>query len=197
MRRFVALVAIAVTAVGCGSSGGSSSSGDGKAYVDALMKSYDTDGQKSGFTRDQAHCVATGLVDSVGADKFKSAGITPAQLAKSGGDSPFATIGKKLTQKEAEGLVSVLTDGKCFNFTDLVVKQASQGNAGTFSKVPTAKVRCLFGALLSNKAFKSAMVDSMLGRKSSSSAFQNAFGNQSEIFRIMGKCNLSPNELGN
>ncbi len=197
MRRFIAVMAISIIATACGSSGGSSSSSDGKTYVDAMMKSYDADGAKSGFTRSQAQCVAEGVVNSVGADKFKSSGVTPAELAKSGGDSPFSTIGKHLTQKEAEELVAVLTDGKCFNFTDLVVKQASKDSSGTFAKVAPAKVRCLFDELLANKAFKSAMVDSMLGRKSSSDAFKNAFGNQSEIFNIMGKCKLAPNELSN
>ncbi len=197
MRRLLALLAISIVAAGCGSSGGTgASSSKGKSYVDALMKSYDKDGAKSGLTRNQAQCIATGMVDTVGADKFTSAGITPTELAKSGGDSPFATLGKKLSAKEAEGLVGVLTDGKCFNFTDLVVKQASKDSSGTFGKLAPVKVRCLFNQLLANKAFKSAMVDSMLGRKNSSDAFKNAFGSQSEIFKIMGKCNLSPNELG-
>ncbi len=195
MRRFVVLIALSVAAVGCGSSGGSASSGD-QAYVDALMESYDSDGDNSGFTRTQAKCVAEGMVGSVGADKLGKAGVTPKKLAKSGGDNPFSTIGKSLSRTEAEGLVSVLTDGKCFNFTDLVIEQASKGSSDTFAGIEPKKVRCLFDELLSNQAFKTAMVDSMLGREDSSTAFENAFGDQSEIFSIMGKCKLKPNEIG-
>lgn len=194
MRRFFALTLVAVFLTACGSDGGSASSTEGRKYVDAAMKSYkDSKSASQAFTRTQAECVAKGLVDSVGVDKLKAAGVTPSDFAESGG--PFKAVGSKLSRKEAEGVVGVVTDGKCFDFTDLVTKSAASGSS-TFAKLSKTKVHCLFATLLSDKAFKNAMVDSMLGKSSSSNAFQNAFGNKSRIFGIMSDCKISPNEIG-
>lgn len=195
MRRFFAVTLVAVFLAACGSSGGGgASSSEGQKYVDAAMKSYNSSKTPNqAFTKSQAECVASGLVDSVGVDTLKSAGVTPADFAKSEG--PFKALGSKLSRKQAVGVVSVITDGKCFDFTDLVTKSASSGSAA-FGKLSKAKVRCLFSTLLADKAFKNAMVDSMLGKSSSNAAFQKAFGNQSRIFGIMSDCKISPNELG-
>lgn len=198
MRRFFALTLVAVFLAACGSGssggGGGASSSEGQKYVDAAMKSYKASSSAGrAFTKSQAECVASGLVDKVGVDTLKSAGVTPSDFAQSGG--PFKALGSKLSRKQAVGVVSVITDGKCFNFADLVTKSASSGS-GTFAKLTKAKVRCLFATLLADKSFKNAMVDSMLGKASSSAAFQKAFGNQSRIFRIMSDCKISPNELG-
>ena len=192
MRRFL-VVALIGTLAACGSGSGSSS-GKGGDYVDAMMKSYDdsNSGVKTVLDRSQAKCVAEGTIDAVGVDTLDSAGVSPSDLSK--GDA-FTTIGKKLTRSQAESLVGVFTDGKCFDFADLVVKEASSGSS-TFGKLSKTKVHCLFQKLLDDKAFKDAMVNSMLGRSSSSSAFSKAFGNQSKLFTILGDCKIQPSELG-
>ncbi len=198
MRRSLMLLAslsLAVVLVACGSSS-SSSSDKGQEYVDAMMKSYDNSSgsTKDIFSRSQAECVSEGVVDSVGVDTLEEAGVSPDDLGKSS-DGPFDTIGQELTEQQAEDLVSVLTDGKCFDFTDLVMKQVSSAGGSPFAKLGEAKTRCLFEALLSNPAFKQAMADSILGKSSSNDAFSNAFKNQSEIFDIFSKCDIKPSEI--
>ncbi len=193
MRRFLVLAVVGMLAA-CGSSG-SSSNGKGADYVDAMMKSYDgsTSGVKDSLNRTQAECIAKGTVDAVGADTLESAGVSPKDL--SSGDA-FSTIGKKLTLSQAKDLVDVFTNGKCFNFSDLVIKEAAAGSNNAFGKLSETKVRCLFDKLLSEQAFKDAMVNSMLGRANSSDAFTKAFGNQSKLFTILSDCNIQPSELG-
>jgi hypothetical protein len=195
MRRFIGLSVIAVLVLAaCGSSGGggSASSGKGQEYVDAMMKNYDKNGKGSGFTRAQAKCVAEGMVDAVGVDKLESVG-TPDDLASGG--NPFQTIGKKMTPAQADEVVGVLTDGRCFDFKALVVKQAKGDTSGTFAKLTGTQIECFFGELLDNKAFKQAMADSILGRDSSSDAFNKAFSDQSAVFKLLSDCKIKPSQL--
>lgn len=199
MRRSLTLLAslsLAVVLVACGSSS-SSSSDKGQQYVDAMMKSYDNSSgsTKDVFSRSQAECVSQGVVDSVGVDTLEKAGVSPDELGKSN-NGPFDTIGKELTDQQAQDLVAVITDGKCFDFTDLVMKQVQSGGSNPFSKLGEEKTRCLFDELLANEAFKQAMADSILGKSSSNDAFSGAFKNQSEIFDILGKCDIKPSEIG-
>ncbi len=193
MRRFLVVAVVGMLAA-CGSNSGSSS-GKGADYVDAMMKSYDgsQSGVKDVLDRSQAKCIAEGTVDAVGVDTLDSAGVTPKDL--SSGDA-FSTIGKKLSVSQAKDLVEVFTNGKCFNFSDLVIKEAAAGSNNAFGKLSEAKVRCLFDKLLSEQAFKDAMVNSMLGRANSSDAFTKAFGNQSKLFGILSDCKIQPSELG-
>jgi hypothetical protein len=118
--------------------------------------------------------------------------VTPANI--NSGDNAFTALGKKLSEAEARDLVDVITDGSCFSFSDIVVKQASQGTS-SLGKLGKAKIKCLFDKLLANKAFKQAMVDSVLGRETSSNAFSDAFKDQSKLFSILGDCNIRPSEL--
>ena len=159
-----------------------------------MMKSYDSGDSKDVFSETEARCVSEGVVGAIGADKLEAAGVTVSDVAADEGN-PFEAIGKELSASEAEDVVSVITDGDCFNFTDLVMKQAAGGASNPFKGVPEKKVRCLFDSLLSGKTFKSAMASSLLGRKGGDDALQDAFGDQSTILDIMGKCDLTPNEL--
>lgn len=196
MRRFLGLSLVAVFVLAaCGSSGGggSASSDKGQEYVDAIMKNYDkSEGASDVFSRSQAECIAEGMVDAVGVDKLESIG-TPDEVAN--GDNPFQSLGKEMTAKQADEVVAVLTDGRCFDFKDLVVKQAKQDDTGAFDKLNDTQVECFFGKLLDNKAFKQAMADSILGRDTSDDAFSKAFSDQSEVFAILSDCNIKPSQL--
>lgn len=194
MRRFIGLgMAAVVVLAACGSSGGAASSTDkGQAYVAAIMKNYDKSSAQDVFTRAQAECIAKGMVDAVGVDKLESVG-TPAQL--SGSDNPFQQLGKQMTAAEAKEVVNVLTDGRCFDFTKLVIKSATRGANSPFGKLTEAQIDCFFGKVLAKPAFKQAMADSILGRASSSDAFTKAFSNQSEVFKILGDCKIKPSQL--
>lgn len=193
MRRFLVVAVVGVLAA-CGSSGGSSSSGSG-AYVDAAMKSYDdaSSSVKDTFSRSQARCLIQGIVDAVGVDTLKSHGVQPSDLQKQ--TSPFKSISKDLTQAQAEEVASVITDGKCFNFADIVVKQVSQSGSNPFGQLTKTQIRCFFNELLKESAVKKALASSILGQESSSSALQNAFGNQSKLFSIFGDCKIRPNQI--
>jgi hypothetical protein len=192
MRRFLVLAMVGLLAA-CGSSSNSSSGSD--AYVDAAMKSYDdaSSSVKDTFSRSQAECLIRGIIDAVGVDKLKSNGIQPGDLQK--GNSPFKSLSDDLSQSEAEDVASVITDGKCFNFADIVIKQMSTSGSSPFGKLTKTQVRCFFGQLLKEAAVKKALAASILGQDSSSSALQGAFSNQSKLFSILGDCNIRPSQL--
>lgn len=198
MRRFLGLSLVAVFVLAaCGSSGGggggASSSDKGQEYVDAIMENYDKSDADNVFSRSQAECIAEGMVDAVGVDKLESIG-SPDEVAN--GDNPFQQLGKEMTQAQADEVVAVLTDGRCFDFKALVVKQAKADDSGSFDELNDTQVECFFGKLLDNKAFKQAMADSILGRDSSSDAFSKAFSDQSEVFAILSDCDIKPSQLG-
>lgn len=195
MQRSLGVVLAAVVVVAaCGSSGSgaASSTTKGRAYVAAIMKNYDKSSAQDVFTRAQAECIAKGMVDAVGVDKLESVG-TPTQL--SGTDNPFQSLGKKMTPAEANQVVNVLTDGRCFDFTELVIKASKQGSNSPFTKLTDAQLTCFFGKVLAKREFKQAMADSILGRDTSNDAFTKAFSNQSEVFKILGDCKIKPSQL--
>jgi hypothetical protein len=194
MRRFLVLAVVGLLAA-CGSSSGSSSGGGTDAYVDAAMKSYDDSSAsvKDTFSRSQAECLIRGIVDAVGVDKLKSNGIEPGDLQK--GNSPFKSLSNDLSQSEAEDVAAVITDGKCFNFSDIIIKQMSGTGSNPFGKLTKTQARCFFDQLLKENAVKKALAASILGQDSSNTALQGAFANQSKLFSILGDCNIRPSQL--
>ena len=196
MRRVMVIAFVGLLAA-CGSSGGggSSSSGAGKDYADAIATKLTSGPNGDVFTQKQADCLASGMVDVIGVDKLDAAGLSPSKI--SGSSDSFKAVGQKLSESEAKDLVEVIAGGKCFDFVDLIIKSAqSSGGSNPFAKLGAAKTRCLFGKLLSQAAFKQAMVDSILGRDTGGSdAFSKAFSNQSSTFKIFSDCNIQPSQL--
>ena len=197
LRRSVVIGLVGLLAA-CGSSGSSTSGSSGSAgqpYVDAAMKSYDNGSSKTkdGFTRPQAKCAITAMVDAVGVDTLKAKGITPQDFAAK--DGPFKAAGAKLSPVQAEKVAGVITNGKCFNFVDLVMKQA--GTSSSFGKLPKAKVRCFFEKVLSKAEVKKAIASSLVGTSSKTSkAVSDALSSNSETFKIFSDCGISPNSMG-
>ena len=192
LRRSVVIGLVGLLAA-CGSSGSSASAG--QPYVDAAMKSYDNGSSKTkdGFNRTQAKCAITAMVDAVGPDTLKAKGITPQDFAAK--DGPFKAAGAKLSPVQAEKVAGVITNGKCFNFVDLVMKQA--GSSSAFGKMPKAKVRCFFEKVLSKTEVKKAIAGSLIGTGSdTSNAVSKALGSSSETFKIFSDCGISPSALG-
>jgi hypothetical protein len=192
MRRFMVIAIVGLLAA-CGSSGSSSSGSS--AYVDAAMKSYDdaSASVKNTFSRSQAECLIRGIVDAVGVDTLESHDIQPSDLQKD--NSPFESLSKDLTQSQAEDVAAVITDGRCFNFADIVIKQMASSRENPFGQLTKTQIRCFFNQLLKEDAVKQALAESILGRESSSSALQSAFGNESKLFSILGDCNIRPNQI--
>jgi hypothetical protein len=137
--------------------------------------------------------MAEGVVDAVGADEMKQAGVTPSDLGRS--DGPFDALGTDLTDQQADDLVEVITGGTCFDMTDLVVRQAKSGGGNPFGGLSEKKTRCLLDQLLDNAAFKDAMAESMLGKASSGDAFSNAFKKRSVVLKMLGNCDIRPSEV--
>lgn len=193
MRRVMVIVFVGLLAA-CGSSSSSGSSGSGP-YVDAAMKSYDdaSGTVKDTFTRTQAKCLITGIVDGIGVDKLKSNGIEPGDLSK--GTSPFKSLSNDLSKADAVRVASVITDGKCFDFADIVIKEMSSSGTNPFGQLSKTQVRCFFNQLLKESAVKKALAASILGQDTSSTALQGAFANQSKLFSILGDCNIKPSQL--
>jgi hypothetical protein len=197
MRRLV-LIAIVGALAACGSSGSGSSGGgsssEKNAYVDAAMEGYAKApaSVKSTMSESQARCLVSGMVDIVGVDRLSEANIKPGDLKS--GDSPFATIGKDITPAQATAVAALITKGKCFNFTDVVIAQM-KGTSNPFGNLSETQVRCFFDAILKDKAVRQALADSILGKDSSSSALSSAFSNQSKLFSILGDCKISPSQL--
>jgi hypothetical protein len=195
MRRFLVVAVVGVLAA-CGSSGGGgggASSGDGQKYVDAISAKMRAGASGKVFTKTQADCLANGMVDVIGVDKLNAAGLSPSKISSS--SDSFKAVGQKLNADQATQLVDVIAGGKCFNFADLVIKSAESSGSNPFGKLGVAKTRCLFNKLLSGAAFKKAMVDSILGRSTDSSAFSSAFGSNSSTFKIFADCGISPSQL--
>jgi hypothetical protein len=190
-RRFLVLV-LAVVLVACGSSGGDSQTAEGKKFVAAIETKYRSGNNGQTFTKAQAHCLATRMVDTITVDKFKAAGVSTTEIVSD--PNSFKTVGRRLDAQQAKDLANVLTGGGCFNFTDVVVKSAAR-SSNNFGGVSKTKVRCLFDKLLSNEAFKDAMVNSILGRETSGSAISNSLKNESQIFRYLADCKIKPSEL--
>jgi hypothetical protein len=193
MRRFWVLATVGLLAA-CGSSG-SSSGASTDEYVHAAMKSYDRSASsvKATFSRGQAECLIGGIVDAVGVDKLRSHGIEPSDLQD--GNSPFKPLGNDLSQSEAEDVAAVVTDGKCFNFSDIIIKQMSGTDTNPFGKLSKTQARCFFDHLLKENAVKKALAASILGQDSSSAALQSAFAKQSKLFTILGDCDIRPSQL--
>ena len=140
MRRFMVIAIVGLLGA-CGSSGGgSSSSGDGGKYADAISAQLQKGDSGDVFTKAQADCLASKMVDVIGVDKLNAAGLTPSKISST--DDSFKAVGQKLSESEANDLADVIAGGKCFNFTDLVIKSAeSSGTSNPFGKLGETKTR--------------------------------------------------------
>ncbi|MFP5255839.1 MAG: hypothetical protein ACLGI8_08340 [Acidimicrobiia bacterium] len=82
-----------------GGGGGGDLSSDEQEYVDAAMAEFDPE-QAEPLTEDDARCVVTSMVDSLGVDRLEELGITPASFGTD--DAPFP---EGLNEDEANDLV--------------------------------------------------------------------------------------------
>ena len=190
MRRSLSFIVFAVvTAISfsaCGSDGNASSTSEGKQYVDALVKGYDASNAKDVFTRPQAVCISTHVVDAVGIDGLKKSGVSPAELA---GKGSFRLLGSKLSGAASQRLGNVFVSDECFQLVDVLLKS---GAGGTFTRVPKAKVRCIFATLASPSAARQAFANSILGRPGADAQVKAAFSNSLKMVDALSKCKVDP-----
>ena len=190
MRRslpVIVLLAVAVTTFSaCGSDGKASSTSDGKQYVDALVKGYDASNAKDVFSRPQAVCISTHVVDAVGVDALKKSGVSPTDLA---GKGSFQLLGSKLSGADRQRVGNVFVSEECFQLVDVLLKS---GAGSTFARVPKAKVRCIFTTLASPSAARQAFANSLLGRPGADAQVKTAFSNPLKIVDALSKCKVDP-----
>lgn len=190
MRRSLLFVVSLVSAVAllsaCGSDGKASSTSEGKQYVDALVKGYDASNAKDVFTRPQAVCISTHVVDAVGMDALKKSGVSPTELA---GKGSFRLLGSKLSGAASQRLGNVFVNDECFQLVDVLLKS---GAGGTFSRVPKAKVRCIFATLASPSKARQAFANSILGRPGADAEVKAAFSSPLKMVDALSKCKVDP-----
>jgi len=108
-----------------GGSGGGGGGEDGlsdeeQAYVDAAMKDFDPK-EAEPLTEDDATCIVTSMVDSVGVDGLKDAGITPESFSESEG------FPDGLTEDQAGDVVGAING--CVNLRDLFLEGIEQDSS--------------------------------------------------------------------
>lgn len=90
---------------------GASGTDEGRAYVDAMVDGTSAD---SGFSADEARCMATAVVDQVGVDALQAAGITP-ESVRAAGDIDVTGL---LTEAEASTLAAQVAP--CIDWATMV-----------------------------------------------------------------------------
>jgi len=189
MRRFLVVVLAAAALTACSGSGdGASQTAEGKQYVDALMKSYETSAAKKSITASEARCISETAIDAVGVDALKQAKVTPADLDHGSG---FATMGKKLAKDEVDQVATAIVGAKCVSVGQLLLKQGA-AESPAFSAVAPAKVRCIMITLGAPEAAQQAFVDSLLGLARGNVEFTESFRNIPKTKKALTKCKVDP-----
>lgn len=191
MRRVLVLLMLTGVLAACGSDGPASGTSEGRKYVDALMKSYRTGKAKNAFTESEARCIAENVIDTAGITVLKKAGVTPSNIDHG---SAFAVLGSKLSSGQADTVTGALVEANCVNVGAILVKSGA-GDSAAFSRVPKAKVRCIFAALGTPKAARQAFADSLLGLPRGDAEFKKSFQNQFNMMGALSKCKVDPSLL--
>ncbi|MEO6627155.1 MAG: hypothetical protein ABIP03_01160 [Aquihabitans sp.] len=128
-------------------------SGEARPYVDAMVKSLQDEEDGLEVTDAQAECISSRMVDTIGADRMKAAGVTPENLGDSKKALEFETL--SLTEKDANKLYDHF--GECgINLRDEMMKSMSEGEDLT----PAAKA--CFETALSEENLRTLMVTTMM-----------------------------------
>lgn len=185
-RRVRALGAVAVAGLvfgvaACGSdsnggSGGGDVSADEQPYVDAIVQSIKAD-ETAPFSDEQATCLAAGMVNIIGVEEFEKAGITPDSIGAS--SDPVLS---DLSASKADELVTLVFDGDCFDFGDLMAAQLTQD---TSLPLDQDKAACLGDAMAKSEGFRKAFVAAITGDDST-----DPFS-EIDIFKMFSDCGVS------
>src|SRR4051794_18404861 len=116
----IGLCAAMLFAACSSSSSNGSSSAEGEKYVAAMVAGFNKDKAKdpsNPLTADQAKCLSRKMVDELGVDGLKKAGVTTANLSGANG---LDAMGKKLTKDQAAKVAEVFFGGSCFDMAKLL-----------------------------------------------------------------------------
>lgn len=181
MGRFTATTGVAALVLALAACGGDGDGGgdrdsqttEGKAYVDAMMATYDP---SMGFDEQQGRCIAELAIDTIGVSTLKDAGITPEDMDS--GDSLLADY--QPTEAQADSLIDGMFE--CIDFGELMVSQMGS----TDISIPDDKVKCIGQAMADSSAFRDSLKADMLGVESTSSDTDI----ETAIFAIFDSCEV-------
>jgi hypothetical protein len=184
-------VVLATLLAACGSSGGGNgaSSSEGKKYVNAMVTGFNKEkasDPSNPITRDQATCLSKKMVDAVGVDGLKKAGVTPQSLE---GASGLDAMGKKLNTTQAKSIATAFFGGTCFDASKLLATQFQS----EFTGQTKASIDCLAKEVLKLPQMQTALVDSILG-KDSANPFSGSGANA--LLPAFTKCKIDVSKLG-
>lgn len=163
IRSTAAALAAALILAACSSGGsGASVSDEGKPYAEAIAKAMTSPtGDNVPLDDDQADCLAGHFVNTIGVDRMKDAGVTPADFDVGAGplneEGPLADM--DLSEKDANQLFDSF--GKCdMNFRDVMIDSIMADE----ENVSPEMVTCLEGAL-DDDMLRAMMVSSFTGQE--------------------------------
>jgi hypothetical protein len=154
-----ALLLVTLAACGGGAGGGTGDqAASDEQYVDTLAAAYRLGDEGFGaLSADPARCLATVVVDAMGADVLDQAGVTPVQLAD-------ATDMRSLPVAAPEGLAGRIHEaiGTCAVLPELESMMIEAIGAGTGGSMSAENVSCVATAVddaALSLAFAASMVD--------------------------------------
>lgn len=166
-RARTRLAAVAISAgvllAACSSGGGSGPkvSEEGKPYAQAIAKSFTTKEDADDLVLDdkQGECVGNHIVDIVGVDTYKEAGITPADLE----DTDAFAGDVEVTEKQANDVYDSFKKCKVDLHAALVESMAQDEETSDAAK------KCLEGAMTED-VIRGLLVSTMTGDEESPEA---------------------------
>jgi hypothetical protein len=120
LRSFLLVIGVLLTfAAGCGDDDTESGGGDGgsdlsdeeQAYVDEAVEGFDPD-RDAPMTEDDARCIATSMVETLGVDRLEEMGLTPESFA-SDAELPDGAV----SEADARTMVDGISD--CIDLREL------------------------------------------------------------------------------
>jgi len=144
-----------------------SSNPDAQAMIDAAAKGVQSSDSGANISSDTAHCFGAALVNTLGVDRLKAAGVTAASLGDSSENLP-AEVAKNTPSDVREQLGAAL---QACGFGEVIGPAFAKGfveNAGTSSvKIDSAAQQCLSSGFDSSDS-RLMIADLVLGQKPSS-----------------------------
>lgn len=152
--------------------GGPSLPASAQPYVDAVVRS----GVASGFTQEQAACIAPRWVATMGVDRVEAAGLAPEDLAAA--DSDIAAIG--LDDDEAGHLYDAL--GDCdVDLVDVFARELVGADA------TEAQLECVSDQI-DDDVVRDAMVAGIVGDEAEAQSTDEVFG---AVFSAAEECGIA------
>ena len=182
-RTLMSLAVVAATSFGFAACGGdndsSAPSADAAPFVAAAATALEADPEMA-MNQEQAECFAGRMVNILGVDTLKAAGVTPESMARDVfGDEgmPF-----DISDSQADDLATLLLDGECISFVDMIL-----GDPEASEDMTEEQASCMADAFTGSDTIRAVAVASLLGEEVDEATGMAMFG---EMLMMMGTCGL-------